>query len=130
MLVAFVLVLLLGYVFLAGADSGSGGARAFDLFSIETDAPVGGDMQGDGFHDATLQDDLPPQSTLSHDGIPLTSQGQILGLWEAPGFFSPSNGSGIRSRVEGPLTLTDSAPYGPRSGYPELPLRRRGGPGA
>ena len=100
-------MLLLGYVLLAGAGSGSSGARAFDLSPIETDAPVEGDMQGDGFHSAISQDDLPPESTLSHDRVSLTSQGQILGLWEVPGFFSPSNGSGIRSRVEGPLTMTD-----------------------
>ena len=37
----------------------------------------------------------------------LSSEGEILGLWEPRGFFSRSNGSGVRSRAGVPLTLTN-----------------------
>ena len=101
-------LLVFGYVFFGfGQSSASGGAQAFDLSPIETDAAVAGRMKGDSPHSDTQKHELPPESTLYYGGTTLSSEGQILGLWEPPGFFSRSNGSGIRSRTEGPLSSTD-----------------------
>ena len=57
--------------------------------------------------DDAPEDKLPPESTLDNRDTTLSSEGQILGLWEPSGFFSGSNYSGIKSRTRGPLTLTD-----------------------
>ena len=107
LLVVF-LLLILGYLLLGyGSGPVSGRARAFDLLPVEVDAAVPANMPGDGSHDDAPEDKLPPESTLDNRDTTLSSEGQILGLWEPSGFFSGSNYSGIKSRTRGPLTLTD-----------------------
>lgn len=110
LLLAFVL-LVFGYLYLGfGSSSVSRGAsRALDLSPVEAGAPVPGNMAGDNSYGDVPKDELPPESTLGYRDTILSSEGQTLGLWEPSGFFSNSHGSGIRSRVRGPLILTDGA---------------------
>jgi hypothetical protein len=81
------LLLILGYLLLGfGSGPVSGRARAFDLFPVEVDAAVPTNMLGDGSYDDAPKDELPPEITLGNRrGTTLSSEGQILGLWEPSG---------------------------------------------